>query len=158
MTTISRNTVVRTEMLHACIEKQQLLIDDFKVRIETLLQTEGLGNEEEYDNSEQANTSQRMDEVNSLTKALDFANREMDILNYLEFNVADKHEQPELGAVVITNLNTFFISVSTEQFELDGQTFIGLSVHSPLFQVMREKKKGDTFNYNKITYKIIDIF
>ncbi len=149
---------LKNKMLEACIKKQQSLLNDFKARIETLMENEGLGNEEEYDNNQLANIAQGIVEANALNDAIDFANREMNQLLYLKSIHDDVHEKAEFGAVVVTDIATFFISTSIEQFELEGETFIGLSIYSPLFLKMKGKRKGETFFYNGVTYQIDDIF
>ncbi len=149
---------LKNKMLEACIKKQQSLLNDFKARIETLMENEGLGNEEEYDNNQLANIAQGIVEANALNDAIDFANREMNQLLYLKSIHDHVHEKAEFGAVVVTDIATFFISTSIEQFELEGETFIGLSIYSPLFLKMKGKRKGETFFYNGVTYQIDDIF
>ncbi len=149
---------LKNKMLEACIKKQQSVLNDFKARIKTLMENEGLGNEEEYDNSQLANIAQGIVEANALNDALDFANREMNQLLYLKSIHDDIHEKAEFGAVVVTDIATFFISTSIEQFDLDGETFIGLSIYSPLFLKMKGKRKGETFFYNGVTHQIDDIF
>lgn len=145
-------------MLEACIKKQQSLLNDFKARLKTLIESQGLGNEEEYDNNKLANIAQGIVEANALNDALDFANREMNQLLYLKSIHDDVHEKAEFGAVVVTDIATFFISTSIEQFDLDGETFIGLSIYSPLFLKMKGKRKGETLSYNGATYQIADVF
>jgi len=145
-------------MLHACIDKQQALIDDFKTRIHALLENEGLGNEEEYDNTELSYLQQRMDELNGIEEGLTFANSEMEQLQKMDANAMATYADVAPGAVVVTNLGTFFIAVSTERFEVDDQTFIGISAKSPLFFSMRGKKAGEKFSYHSITYAIRDVF
>lgn len=149
---------LRKKMIEACIEKQQLLIDDFKNRIHALLETEGLGNEEEYDNQHQARIAQNAMEINFVNQALEFANREMTVLQFISTFLDAIHVQPELGAVVVTDQASFFVSTSIEQFEVDGRSYIGLSTHSPLYLAMSGKKKGDIFFHHSTVYSIQDVF
>ena len=43
-------------------------------------------------------------------------------------------------------------------FEVDGEKYIGISTHSPIFQAMSGKSKGDTFSLKQKKYMITDIF
>jgi hypothetical protein len=52
-------------MIEVCIEKQQSLINDFDTRIKTLVETPGLGNEEEYNNDVLSHQSQDVSEINT---------------------------------------------------------------------------------------------
>ena len=63
----AQQTELKNQLLEACYVKQQALINDFKIRVKALLQVDGLGNEEEYDDQQQANASQNItDAITSL--------------------------------------------------------------------------------------------
>lgn len=157
ITTTQRDTLKR-KLLEACINKQNALIEDFKSRISSLLSSEGLGNEEMYDNNELSQTSQKTSEVNSLNEALEFANQELKVLTWLTTQQTKQHKEVELGALVVTNHGSFFVSVSSEQIYVDGDLFTGISIQSPLFLAMLGKQKGERFSCNRTSYKIKDIF
>ena len=154
----AQQTELKNQLLEACYVKQQALINDFKIRIKALLQVDGLGNEEEYDNNQQANVSQNITEADALNQELIFANEEMNMLRKLEPQMSVKHKCVELGAVVKTDKRTFFISTSIEEFVINNKTFVGLSTKSALYSRMKGLRRGDDFSYHGVTYKIIDIF
>lgn len=156
--TVIEKINLKNQLLELCIKKQQSLLDDFKTRIKSLVEREDLGNEEEYDNTQQANIAQSIAEADGLNNAMSFANQEMIQLEKLKATQAVLQHKAELGAVVVTDISTFFISTSIEQIAAGGETFIGLSVYSPLFQQMKGKSKGQSFFYKGITYQIADIF
>jgi hypothetical protein len=158
MRTDIEKAALKKQMLTACIAKQQLLIDDFKKRIGALLVTDGLGNEESYDNNELSNLSAQIEEATAINEALHFAEDEMKQLMFLQFSGDKLNTKAEQGAVVVTNAATFFISVSIEQFRVDRDTYVGLSVFSPLFLVMKGLTAGEKFIYSGKEYRINDIF
>lgn len=151
-------SALKKRLLAACISKQQSLINNFRKRIESLLVVEGLGNEESYDNNDLSNTSLQVDEASGLTEALHFAEDEMKQLRFIQLLPETMHTKVEPGSVVVTNNSTFFISVSIEQFNVEGEPYVGLSVHSPLFIAMKGKPAGETFSYGGREYRIEDIF
>jgi hypothetical protein len=151
-------TGLRRKMLDACVTKQQALIDDFKKRIKALMESDGLGNEESYDNTDLATNSQKIPEINALNEALEFANKELELLESLKNTLDLIRNKAMLGAVVVTNHNIFSITVSIEKFEVDGDTYVGVSVQSPIFHAMSGKRKGESFTFKRKTYKIKDIF
>lgn len=140
------------------MEKQNLLIGDFKDRINSLTETAGLGNEESYDNTELAGQQLKISEINMLNTLLEFANNEMELLENMNLMPTAIQDKAVLGAVVVTNRNTFFISASIESVEVEGQKYFGISTHSPLFLAMSGKAKGDSFAYKGKHYDINDIF
>ena len=111
----AQQTALKNQLLEACYVKQQALINDFKIRIKALLQVDGLGNEEENDNNQQANVSQNITEADALNQELIFANEEMKSLRKLESMISVRHNCVEFGAVVKTDKRTFFISTSIEE-------------------------------------------
>ena len=157
MIVTEQKTAFKHRIIDACIEKQQRLFTDFRDRIETLLEPSGLGNEEEFDNNELSQMSQKTDEVVALNNELRFSLQELETLEQLKKEI---HEQLEVlpGAVVVTNDETFFVSVSTENFEVDGKKFIGVSAQSPFYHAMKGKKKGDSFSFNQRSYRITDLY
>lgn len=158
MTTTIDKVVLRKKLLDASIATQQLLINDFKERIKNLTQTEGIGNEESYDNSDQANNSMKIMEINALNEALEFANKELDLLEKLRETQNLDRNVSSLGAIVVTNHQTFYISASLEKFTVEGQTYFGISTDSPIFKSMRGKHAGELFVHQGVTYKIKDIY
>jgi hypothetical protein len=158
MITTIEKSVLKEKILNACITQKQSLIDDFKVRMKSLLETEGLGNEEEYDNDELSQKGQASEEINLLNNALSVANEEMNVLRQLKTSESTPPAIAGPGAVVITNKGRFFISVSIDQLAVDGEDFIALSVKSPLYMAMKGLPKGSKFQYNRKVYKITDIF
>jgi hypothetical protein len=81
-----------------------------------------------------------------------------------EYSVMDKinpksiNKVAEFGAVIITDVCRFFISVSAGKIEVDGQLYYAISPGVPLFKVMEGKKKGDTFAFNGKKQVIKDLF
>lgn len=158
MVETKNNILLKQEILDVCTKKQQALIENFKERIKALLDTEGLGNEEPYDTVDQATALQIIPELNTLNEALESAHQKMDLLENLKRSAHEIHVQPSLGAVVVTDKYTFFISSSPEKLKLHDQTYVGISTVSPLFMAMRGKRAGEKFVFNGVTYTINEIF
>jgi hypothetical protein len=81
----------------------------------------------------------------------------MATLVYLNFIAATNHTVVEPGAIVITDKNSFFVSVSTGEFVVEGEQYTGVSLSSPLYQAMKGLAKGDHFMCRGIAYKIMEI-
>lgn len=158
MIEITDKRVLRKRILETCIKNQQTLIDDFKLRIKGILETQGLGNEEAYDNNEMSQKNQASGEVSTLNDALSLANEEMSFLLRLKQSANDPHKVVGPGAIVITDKAVFFVSVSIERFSVDGETFFGISTKSPLYLTMKGLPPGSIFQHNGIIYEVIDIF
>lgn len=149
---------LKVKMLHAGIEKHQSVIDDFTRSIKTLMASEIVVNEDTVDMSQQGLNSEIIQKANNLADQLVFANEEMKQLYNLLPTITYIHETVQPGSVVVTDQETFFVSVSIERFKVEDIEVFGLSTQSPLYQTMQGKKKDDSFSYNNKTYKIIGVF
>ena len=156
ITTIDKKGL-RKKLLDACIAKQQFLIDDFNERLRQLGSDEDLNNQP-YDTKDIAAQAERMTEINTLNAQIEFANVELEILQTLSRAPDTDRHYVALGAIVITNHYTFFVSASLEKINVDGHVYIGISTHSPIYKLMEGKTKGDTFTYSNVHYKIKDTF
>lgn len=153
-----QKAALKRKLLDECIRKHQSVIDDFNVRLNDLKESMKNANDEELDGGQIAQKMRMDAEALALINQRQFAVAEMELLQKLNFDNDALADQAELGAVVLTDKETFFVSSSIEQFDVDGKTYLGLSTHSPLFKAMEGKRKGDQFGYNKVVYTIEELF
>jgi hypothetical protein len=149
---------LKRKMLEASIKKQQSVIDDFKQGIKEKLTSEGIVNEEEMDLSQQEFNTEMVQGSNNIADQLQFANEEMKLLYDMAPTIQNIHNTVQPGSVVVTDKETFFVSASIEQFEVDNLQIFGISTQSPLYKAMEGEQKDDTFTYKTNTYSIVDIF
>ena len=64
----------------------------------------------------------------------------------------------ELGAVVVTDQQVFFISTSVDVANIEGLTFFGISTKAPIYSVMKDKRALDTFDYAGVKYRILELY
>ncbi|MGK7391637.1 MAG: hypothetical protein ACNS60_14885 [Candidatus Cyclobacteriaceae bacterium M2_1C_046] len=149
---------IKKKLIEAAIANHVAVVGDFKLRIKELLESEAIINEEDIDLSQSAYNEQAVHEVNLLADQLKLPTEKLELLYALENHTSIIHTEVETGAVVVTDKRTFFVSVSSEPYCIDGVEFIGVSTNCPLYLTMKGLKKGDRFLYNKTHYKIIDVF
>lgn len=63
----------------------------------------------------------------------------------------------EPGAVVSVNNRSFVIAVPTQVISIDGIDIIGISVESPLYEVMAGLRAGETFDFQQKTFVVTDV-
>ncbi len=68
-----------------------------------------------------------------------------------------KSDCVEFGSYVTTNRQKMFISVSIGQLTCKDETFYAISVKVPVYAVMKGKKVGESFTFNGVTQKILNI-
>lgn len=81
--------------------------------------------------------------------------RQLDVLSKIDPEVLC--DKVEFGALVITNAQTLFVSVGLGKLSVNGVDFYAISSGVPLFEVIRDKKKGDTFMFRGNTFAIISV-
>jgi hypothetical protein len=149
---------LKKKILNAAIEKHQAVINDFRTSIKNMLDSVVAIHEDEMDLSQKEFNAEMTEKSNQLADQLAFANEEMKILYDMSATINLIHSTVQLGSVVVTDRTVFFVSVSIEDFSVDGMHCFGLSTESRLYKAMEGKKKGDQFSYNYSEYKIVDLF
>ncbi len=61
------------------------------------------------------------------------------------------------GSIVITDKQRFFVSVGVGKMLSDSQDYFLISVSAPIYNVMRDRKVGDTFIFNNQKHTILEI-
>ena len=140
-------------ILEACIEKQNHLIENFQTRLETMK-----SDVFEYDQSPSQTDNRaagKIELLNAVGKELDFALREMEILQMINSDKESSIVEP--GAIVVTDKMTFFICVSVEQIEVEGNSIFGISTKAPIYAAMRGLSKESDFQFNETSYRIKEV-
>jgi transcription elongation GreA/GreB family factor len=144
----------KERILHACIIKQQLTIEDFEKEINQM-RTE-LTSHGESASQDQKPSREKNELLVRMEGELIFLKNELMTLENIDADHVSK--KVELGAVVVTDQRVFFISTSIESVEVNGNSVFGLSVHAPIYEAMKGKEKGDRIEFNGLRYQILDIY
>lgn len=62
------------------------------------------------------------------------------------------------GAVVVTNINKLFISISLGKLVVEGEEYFAISTKVPIFKAIEGLSKGDVFTFNGKDFKIMEVF
>ncbi len=73
----------------------------------------------------------------------------------LEWLTPDQtYNQVQLGSLVTTQYQTFFVSISVGELTYNGQKYVAVSAYSPIGKMLMNKKQHDSFLFNGKTYVI----
>lgn len=114
--------------------------------------TEGM---ESHDNSEIAEARENADLAAAFDEPVHRHHAKIDVLENLDFALTDRVGP---GAVVSFNGRCFIVAVSTTRFDHDGQTYMGISPQSPIYQVLNGLKAGDSFTHNGREFTLETVF
>ncbi len=144
----------KQKILDACKTKQLLLIDSFQARYSEM--KEDVYGKPSSPSQSENRSSGKMTLLTTLESELSFARLEMGYLQSIDPGI--EHDIVSSGAVVVTNHRTFFIGVSSESVDIDGQDIFGISLQAPIYAAMEGKKAGDFFDFRDTSYIIEAVY
>lgn len=144
----------KKQLVQTCIDMLEESIQTAKETIEELQQS---ANEYEGDN-----------DIFDSFKADLMKKKDMHIQQYQKYKEELKillkipldqlHDTVKFGSVVVTDKQKMLVSVSLGTVHFNGDKYIAISTQVPIFNAMRDLKAGDSFDFNKNTFKIKSIF
>jgi hypothetical protein len=75
----------------------------------------------------------------------------------LDITFSKTYETVQSGALIQTSNGFFFMSISAGKLQLNGQTYFAMSIASPIAQVLKGMKKGETTLFRGKNITILDI-
>ncbi len=149
-----QNLLNKKAVHQACISRQVELIENFSNKVEELKKE--LFAHDFIPSQDDHKPSERIEILESMEKELNFLHFEMNLLNQL--NMDEKYESVQPGALVVTDKRVFYVSVSIEEIEVEGQRIFGISTQAPLYKEMAGKHSGESFAFNDTSYTIKEVY
>ena len=75
-----------------------------------------------------------------------------------QISIDKKLDTAQVGSLVITNYEKFFIAISAGSLKLNKETYLAISPSSPLGKNLIDKKNGDSVSFNGKDYLVENIF
>ena len=137
------------------ISHQQKIINELSEQISTIhtmvdIDEEMTHDPEDYSHQFESNEIEQMIKVQ--------LNKAQSALRHLESIDFGPKNTITVGALVKTNKMKFFIGFPTVPFESEGDRIIGISLGSPIYPMMANKKAGDRFTFSGNEYNIESIY
>ncbi|CAH0998882.1 hypothetical protein LEM8419_00197 [Neolewinella maritima] len=63
-------------------------------------------------------------------------------------------EEIQLGDIIETDQGTFFVGAASDEFEVNGKKYRGISTDSPLYLALRGKHNGDKVEVNGTSFTL----
>ncbi len=151
---IMKKIISKALIRDTCLQKQQQLVDSYSGRVNEMT-VDATSQEQSASQSEDRNAGD-VEILNTIESELKFVQREMAFLQTINPEHVNTIAEP--GAVVVTKDRIFFIAVSSEKIEVEGQLIYGISTNAPIYSAMQGLKKGDAFGFNGTTYTIDNVY
>ncbi|HEX8549041.1 MAG TPA: hypothetical protein VF691_18895 [Cytophagaceae bacterium] len=150
-----KNFEIKAAILEKCVELQSKTMGAAK---------QAMNDAQESANEEKGSMEDKFDSFReSMHITRDMYARQLiestnsyNILKRINPNV--EHPAVILGAVVSTDLQNYFISVSIGEIKVGDQSYLTISPQTPLYQALAGKKKGEKFTFRDKTYTITNVF
>lgn len=75
-----------------------------------------------------------------------------------QISIDKKLDTAQVGSLVFTNHEQFFIAISAGSLKLKNETYLAISPSSPLGRNLIDKKKGDAVSFNNKLYSILEVY
>ena len=79
----------------------------------------------------------------------------LDTLKLINSKTVNTHVA--LGSLVRTTSNNYYISISVGKIEIDNEIYFGISLLSPIGQLLKNKTVGESIIFNNTTITITEI-
>lgn len=145
---------IKKKLLDACIMQQRKLADNAIHEMD-----EAYKSAYDYGTPEDWFDTHKMDMLNKrdiygqhLQKALE------DIRKLERINASELHDTVRYGSVVITDNQKMFIALGIGKICIENDVYYAISLSVPLFQIIKNLRKGDVYEFRGLKNKIIDVF
>lgn len=132
-------------------------IEDLDEQIKRIQESEMDKDEDQFDMDEEARDEAAHEILDRLTEQRNFLLEQQALLDRMEVK-EPLHEEVAPGSVVVTNHGTFFVSVATDDVQVNGEEVRGLSREAPIYEAMKDRKKGETFTFRDVEYEVKEVY
>ncbi|WP_116128214.1 hypothetical protein [Lewinella sp. IMCC34183] len=109
-------------------------------------------NEEEQNHFEDGKVDQSINRVEARASVVEALQH--DIRTLANLDDIEPTEEIQLGDIIETDRGNFFVGAASDEFEVNGKKYRGISTDSPLYLALRGKHNGDSVEVNGSTFKL----
>ena len=103
-------------------------------------------NENEENLYEDGKVDQSFNRVEARASVIEALQHDISVLSNID-NI-EPTEEIQLGDIIETNQGTFFVGAASDEFEVHGKKYRGISTESPLYRALLGKHNGDSVEVN----------
>lgn len=143
----------KSALLELIKEKERQFKDFETAQMQTLESSnrQASENEDRFENPQE----QMMDELEMRSGILDKLKTDMELLRTM--HAGEPLETVEHGALVQTDEMRIFVAAAHPNRLSEEDKLVSISTEAPIFQAMKGKRAGDSFELNGAKHKIIDV-
>src|SRR5690606_36769119 len=144
----------KQKLLKICNEYVDKRINDYKNEIQLIKDAIASNDQKDSDDNDSGN-GKLFNDLEKNMEHLNDATKTKEHLKLIKTNIDSA--DAILGSIVKTDIMNFYISTSIGKIEIDDETFFAISLSSPIGQLLKNKGKKDTFEFNQKKYLITEV-
>ncbi|MEO8932663.1 MAG: transcription elongation factor [Xanthomarina sp.] len=144
----------KEHLLQACYSYVNKRIASYKGEIETIKESIE-NNDKSNDEGDDSGNGKLFNDLELNAKYLSDATKMLDVLSLINYKTTSNNVV--LGSLVKTTSNNFFIAISVGKIDIEGVSYMGISLNSPIGQLLKNKTVGEALTFNDNTFTIKDI-
>jgi len=145
---------LKEQLLQACYSYVNKRIASYKDEIETIKESIE-SNDKSNDEGDDSGNGKLYNDLELNAQYLSDATKMLDTLKLINSKTVNTHVA--LGSLVRTTSNNYYISISVGKIEIDNEIYFGISLLSPIGQLLKNKTVGESIIFNNTTITITEI-
>ncbi|MEX0368147.1 MAG: hypothetical protein AB3N22_18935 [Ruegeria sp.] len=125
-----------------------------KAHYEAFMKDSRLDDREGHDKDDIAASRENADLAAAFDTPVQAHHAKIDVIENTDFSLTDTVGP---GAVVIFDDRRLVVCVSTSRFDVEGETYMGISTQSPIYKAMAGLQAGDSFTHNGTEHEVEDV-
>ncbi|MCP9236839.1 hypothetical protein [Lewinella sp. JB7] len=109
-------------------------------------------NENEQNMFEDGKVDQSINRVEARASVVEALQHDINVLSNLD--EIEPTEEIQLGDIIETDRGNFFVGAASDEFEVNGKKYRGISTDSPLYLALRGKHNGDAVEVNGTSFTL----
>ena len=145
---------LKEQLLQACYSYVNKRIASYKDELETIKESIE-SNDKSNDEGDDSGNGKLYNDLELNAQYLSDATKMLDTIKLINSKTVNTHVA--LGSLVRTTSNNYYISISVGKIEIDNEIYFGISLLSPIGQLLKNKTVGESIIFNNTTITITEI-
>ncbi|MCR9183047.1 MAG: transcription elongation factor [Flavobacteriaceae bacterium] len=147
--------MIKNQLYKKCLELLNQQLD--KYHKEMAIVREALESESSPSEDDDGGKGEILNELEKYARYIETTEKTKEQLKRID--VSQQHQVVANGSLVETENNFFFITVALGKLDIDdNKNYYSISTAAPIYEHLKGKKAGDSFSFNNMNYKILNVF
>ncbi len=147
--------MIKSQLYKKCLELLNQQLE--KYNNEMAIVREALESENSSSEDDDGSKGEILNELEKYARYIETAEKTKEQLKRID--VSQEHQVVTNGSLVETENNFFFITVALGKLDIeDNKNYYSISTAAPIYEYLKGKQAGDSFSFNNLNYKIVNVF